>query len=165
MIKTETEKLLDRLLAKDLYIIWEHARTGELNDLDLLDQQVASIMLEHKDDYFSGFENPSERSLEECGPDNDIDPYMHFIFHMVIEQQLKTGDPAQVEKFFNSMLQQKVPRHEVIHLIGALLSELLYQVIIEDQEFDQQRYESLLLQCCDQSPQLILEEMEKEFKH
>jgi len=58
------------------------------------------------------------------------------------------------------MLQQGVARHEVMHLIGCFLSELLYEVIVEDQVFDQLRYETLLHQFTGQSPETILEGMD-----
>jgi len=159
-MKTETEKILDQLLLKDLFVVWEHAKTGELNDLNELDRQLAGIMLEHKEIYYAGFENPREESIDECAPGNDIDPYIHVIFHTVIEHQLKTGDPPQVKQFSDSMLQQGVARHEVMHLIGCFLSELLYGVIVEDQVFDQQRYETLLERYTGKAPEMILEEMD-----
>lgn len=163
-MKTETEKILDRLLLKDLYLVWEHVRSGELKGLDELDQQLAGIMLEHKDAYFEGFENPSAQTLEECGPENDTDPYMHVIFHTVIEHQLQTGDVSQIEPFYESMRQLEIPRHDIMHLIGCFLSELLYEVIVEDQPFDQQRYETLLRRYIDQSPEKVLEGMENGFE-
>ena len=163
-MSTITEKILDQLLDKDLYIIWEQVKEGDLKNLNELDQQLAGIMLDHKDEYYEGFENPDAQTLEECGPENDTDPYMHVIFHTVIEQQLKAGDIVQIEQFYHSMLEQKVPRHDIIHLIGCFLSELLYEVIVEDQPFDQQRSETLLQRYTAQSPQKVLEGMENGFQ-
>ena len=163
-MKTETDKLLDRLLEKDLYIVWEQVKSGELDHLAGLDRQLAGIMSEHKDLYFEGFENPREESLEECSAENGIDPYMHVIIHTVIEHQLKTGESSKVDLFYQSMLQQEIPRHEVLHLIGCFLSDLLYEVIVEDQPFDQQRYETLLVRYTGQSPEKVLEGMENGFE-
>ncbi len=162
-MKTETDKILDQLLEKDLYIVWEQVKSGELDHLDGLDRQLADIMAEHKDTYFEGFENPREESLEECSAENGIDPYMHVIIHTTIEHQLKSGDISQIDQFYHSMLQKEIPRHEVIHLIGCFLSDLLYEVIVEDQPFDQQRYETLLVRYTGQSAEKILEEMENGF--
>ncbi len=163
-MKTETDKILDQLLEKDLYVVWEQVKSGELDHLDGLDRQLADIMLEHKDIYYEHFENPREESLEECSAEDGIDPYMHVIIHTVIEFQLKSGDIAQIDQFYESMRQQKILRHEVIHLIGCFLSDLLYEVIVEDQPFDQQRYETLLARYTSQSPEKILEGMENGFE-
>jgi len=163
-MKTKTDKLLDRLLEKDLYIVWEQVKSGEVDDLDGLDRQLADIILEHKDLYFEGFENPRAESLEECSAENGIDPYMHVIIHTVIEQQLKSGEFSQINQFYESLLQQAVPRDEIMHLIGCFLSDLLYEVIVEDQPFDQQRYETLLLRYTGQSPEKVLEGMENGFE-
>ena len=99
-MKTETDKILDQLLEKDLYIVWEQVKSGELDHLDGLDRQLADIMAEHKDTYFEGFENTREESLEECSAEDGIDPYMHVIIHTVIEFQLKSGDISQIDQFY-----------------------------------------------------------------
>ncbi|MBU2646344.1 DUF1841 family protein [bacterium] len=163
MMNTATDMVLERLLQQDLYGVWEQAKRGDLGNLDPVDKLMAENMLDHKTLYSQKFDNPSEQPLEDCGPDNDIDPYVHMIFHTVIEYQLVSGDPAQVALFLDSMLQQKVSRHDAIHLIGRFLSELLYDVMVEDQPFDQQRYQQLLKRYTGKSPEKILESIDQGF--
>ena len=139
-MKTETETLLDRLLQEDLFVVWEHAKTGKLADLDTLDQQMAGIMLEHKEIYFEAFENPREESLEECSAENGIDPYMHVIIHLVIENQLKDNDPPGINDLFEEMKGRNYEEREIKEMFAAVFEGELHKLNGRNKQFDRDFY-------------------------
>lgn len=52
---------------------------------------------------------------------------------------METRDPIEAYQFFNAMREEKIFRHDVIHLIGLILSFLIYDWLKESKEFDLQR--------------------------
>jgi len=77
-------------------------------------------MLEHKDEYFNEFEMADLTYDYDYDPDTEQNPFLHIIFHVVVENQLADKDPIEVFQFYNSMRKKKYPRHDTIHLIGAM---------------------------------------------
>ncbi len=51
---------------------------------------------------------------------------LHASFHAVVETQLASGDPPQAVDTFARLLGEGLDRHDALHAIGSILSELMY---------------------------------------
>jgi len=54
---------------------------------------------------------------------------LHALFHAVIENQLASGDPPQAVDTLERLLGEGLDRHEAIHAIGSVLSEVMYNAM------------------------------------
>jgi len=57
---------------------------------------------------------------------------------------LAEKDPIEVFQFYNAMRNRKCDHHETTHLIGVILTPLMFQVMNEQRPFDIDGYRSLL---------------------
>ena len=54
---------------------------------------------------------------------------VHASFHAVIENQLASGDPPQAADTLKRLRGEGLDRHEAIHAIGSVLSEVMYHAM------------------------------------
>ena len=83
-------------------------------------------MLEHQDEYFNQFEMADLTHDHEYDVESDENPFLHITLHAAVERQLEAKDPIEVYQFYNSMRKKKYPRHDTIHLIGAILAPFVF---------------------------------------
>ena len=144
------------------HLIWKAAQTGNLQSLNEEQRSLAEIMLEHEE-YHNQFEIADHLSEHEYDAETETNPFLHITFHQIIESQLEARDPIEVYQFFNAMLKKKLSRHEVVHLIGHILSYLIYACLQEQKEFDLERYKSLLKKYKNRNPDRLPALIESDF--
>jgi hypothetical protein len=152
---------LRRLNREHMHMIWEVAKTGDLDVLEAEERQIAEVMIEHQDEYFNQFEMADVLGDHQFDPESETDPFLHVIFHTIVENQLEARDPIEVYQFYNSMRKKKVSRHDTIHLIGAMLTTLVVSTL-KGRVFDLEQYKSLLKKAKDKKPEKIMEWLERE---
>jgi hypothetical protein len=52
----------------------------------------------------------------------------HAIFHVCVENQVALGDEMPVRRTIDRLMEEGVDRHEAIHAVGAVLSELMWKL-------------------------------------
>ncbi len=61
---------------------------------------------------------------------------LHASFHAVVETQLASGDPPQTVDTLARLLGEGLDRHDAIHAIGSILSEVIYHAMKNPAEND-----------------------------
>ena len=121
-MKDEMISDLRRLNREHIHMIWQVAKSGDLDVLDGEERRIGEVMLEHQDEYFNQFEMADVLGDHEFDPESETDPFLHITFHTIVENQLDAREPVEAYQFYNSMRKKKVSRHDAIHLIGAILA-------------------------------------------
>jgi hypothetical protein len=162
--KTIEEKMetLRGLNSKYMHIIWQVAKAGDLESLSGEARRLATIMLEHEE-YHQEFEIADHLQDHEYDVDRESNPFLHIAIHAVVENQLEARDPIEVNQFFNAMRKHAVPRHDIVHMIGAILAPLIFDVKQEGQPFDLGRYARILKKCKTKRPYKVWDAIESAF--
>ena len=160
MANDETEELRKQTRGH-IHELWEIAKTGNLDSLSGEEKWLAKVMLTHKDKYFNQFEMADLTYDHEYDVDTEENPFLHIMLHSTVERQLEAKDPIEAFQFYNSMRKKKASHHDTIHLIAAILGPLMLKVMQEREEFDLDRYVSLLKKYKNKRPSKIFESLEK----
>ena len=139
-----------------IHKIWQVAKSGDLDVLDGEGRRLAEVLLEHQDEYFNQFEIADVLGDHQFDPESESDPFLHILFHAIVENQLETKDPVEAYQFYNAMKKIKVSHHDTIHLIGAILAPLLFNTMQQRRAFDLEKYKSLLKKLKGEKPDKIM---------
>lgn len=144
-----------------LHDLWEIAKTGDLDSLSGEDKRLAKVMIEHKNQYSNQFEMGDLTYEHEYDANSEENPFLHIMLHSAIERQLESKNPIEVYQFYNSMRKKKVSRHDTIHLIAAILTPLMVNVMRQKIPLDKDKYAALLNKYKGKKPSRIYESLEK----
>jgi hypothetical protein len=166
----ESSEDLDRALMREMrfvsrqemYGLWQKAQAGDLEGLKPEQLQLAEIMRDHAAEFANHFEFADLTYDHEYDPDREVNPFLHIYIHSVVETQLDTADPIEATQFYNAMRRKKCSHHDALHLIGAILAPLMFDVLLSAREFDLQTYRALLKKYKTRNPQKIGELLENE---
>jgi hypothetical protein len=161
---------MDEVILKELtsvsYIqmseIWQKAKDRDFKGLDDEKQRLAKIMVEHEDELFSQFEYANLTYDPDQNPDTEYDPFLHITIHSIVEAQLELGDPIEAVQFFNAMRQKKYHRHDSIHLVGQILTCLIFEMSEHQKPFDMETYRKLLGKYKSRNPEKLMDLLENE---
>jgi len=153
---------LRRLNRERMHMIWQVAKSGDLDVLDGQERRLAELMLEHQDEYFNQFEMADVLGDHQFDPESETDPFLHITFHTIVENQLEAKEPIETYQFYNSMRKQKVSHHNTVHLVGAILAPLILNTLQQRRAFDLEKYKSLLKKCKDKKPEKIMEWLDRD---
>jgi len=162
MKRDEMFSELRRLNRERMHMIWQVAKSGDLDVLDGQERRLAELMLEHQDEYFNQFEMADVLGDHQFDPESETDPFLHITFHTIIENQLEAKEPIETYQFYNSMRKQKVSHHDTVHLVGAILAPLILNTLQQRRAFDLEKYKSLLKKCKDKKPEKIMEWLDRD---
>ena len=95
-------------------------------------------------------------------PESEENPFLHIAIHLIVENQLENRDPIEVFQFYNSMRKKKASHHEAMHLIGAILAPLIFNVIQQKRAFDLDNYEALLKRYKTKKPEKVWDALDKD---
>jgi len=155
-------RLMNDLTRTRMTEIWEKARERNYDDLDDEAQRIAKIMLEHEEELYNQFEHPEFTYDPESDEAADYDPFLHITIHTAVEAQLEQNDPLEVVGFYNAMRQKRYSHHDCIHLIGQILTCLIYDMTENRKPFDLSTYRKLLEKYKSRDPQKLMELLESE---
>ena len=161
-MKDEMIGEMRRLNREHIHMIWQVAKSGDLDVLDGEERRIGEVMLEHQDEYFNQFEMADVLGDHEFDPESETDPFLHITFHTIVENQLDAREPVEAYQFYNSMRKKKVSRHDAIHLIGAILAPLILSTMQQKSPFDLENYKALLKKYKGKKPEKIFDLLDKE---
>ena len=142
--------------------IWEKAKEKDFEGLDEEKQRIARIMVEHEEELYKQFEHADLTYDPEFNPDTGYDPFLHITIHSIIEAQLEDNDPLEVVQFFNAMRQKKYSRHDSIHLVGQILTCLIFEILEHQKPLDLETYRKLLSKYKSRNPEKLMDLLENE---
>lgn len=142
--------------------IWGKAKERDFKGLDDQAQRIAKIMVAHEDELYKQFEHADLTYDPEFNPDTGYDPFLHIAIHSIVEAQLEDNDPLEVVQFFNAMRQKKYSRHDSIHLVGQILTCLIFEILEHQQPFDMETYRKLLSKYQSRDPEKLMDLLEDE---
>jgi hypothetical protein len=145
-----------------MHQIWEKAKNNDLGDLGEEEKLYAKIMLEHEDEFFNEFEFADLTRDYEYDPETDSDPFLHVLIHSIVETQLEDKSPIEAYQFYNAMRKKGCSPHDAIHLIGAILAPMIFEVVRDQKPFDVDTYVYLLRKYKTRKPDRILDLLDKE---
>ena len=74
--------------------------------------------------------------------DFEYNPKLHKIIHEVIENQIGEGKPKET---LNRLMNLGYNRHEAIHKIGTTVVDDIYNMLKNEQEFNEEQFAKKLL--------------------
>ena len=160
-MEDESRIELRKLTRERAHLLWEIAKTGDLNTLSPEDKKMAEIMLEHEE-YHNQFEVADLLSEHEYDVENEVNPFLHVTMHAIAETQLGNRDPIEVYQFYNAMRKKKASHHEAVHLICAVLAPLIFETLKGKKVFDLEGYRSQLKSYKYMKPEKIFSSLEKQ---
>jgi len=116
--------------------IWERSQQGL--PLSEEEQHIADALREH-DEYRSAWE-VGNVLLDEHYTVNGANPFLHVHIHVIVENQLRDGDPPEASVVAGELQRRGIDRHEAIHMIGSVLINEIYEIMHERRPFDRARY-------------------------
>jgi hypothetical protein len=117
--------------------IWR--KTSQSEPLDEEEALFGRIMREHPE--FRPLFELGEPAFEiDFAGKKEVNPFLHTSLHAVVEQQISSRVPAEVERAFLSIRERGDERHEAIHRIGAILAEVLFEAVQKNRPLDEAAY-------------------------
>lgn len=158
----EISKLLKDGSRIQMSEIWQKAKDRDFKDLDEEQERIARIMVDHEDELNGQFEHADLTYDPEFNPVTRYDPFLHITIHSIIEGQLEHNDPLEVVQFFNATRQKKYSRHDSIHLVGQILTCLIFEILEHQKPFDLETYRKLLSKYKSRNPEKMMDLLEDE---
>ena len=132
----DPQQALKALTRKRLRLLWEKA---QLN-VPLADDEArqVAIMREHPEynDLWGQLDVLSDEEIEQVGHN----PILHVMIHEVVENQLALDNPPEMRRVFDTLLRRGLPRHEVVHRVGSIVTELLYDTLKNQRPYNERAY-------------------------
>jgi len=110
---------------KFLFESWRKRLTGEL--LTPLEDLTAQLIDKHPE-YHSLFNDPEHNQDKDFAPDdNVVNPFLHLMMHLTIEEQISIGQPQGIREQFVRLTQKYESEHEAQHAIMDCLGEMIWK--------------------------------------
>ena len=77
--------------------------------------------------------------------DLEYNPNLHKIIHEVIENQIREGKPKETKETLKRLMNLGYNRHEAIHKIGIIVIDDIYNMLKNEQEFNEKQFAKKLL--------------------
>lgn len=120
--------------------IWQSSQKDTLTQEE--DKRLAKILMEHKE--FHNYWESSHTTRQTTKIPEGVNPFLHVSLHLIIENQLAQNNPSQVHRFYLREIDKGVLRHQVIHRIAAIFSEILFDSLKYRKPFNREKYLQLL---------------------
>jgi hypothetical protein len=160
------DKRFDDLLQKasrhHMHAIWQAAKNNAFDGMDDDEVQIANIMMEHKDQYYNEFEFADVLDDYKFDPESgETNPFLHIVFHGIIENQLRDKDPIETYQFFNAMRNKRANRHDAIHMLGSIFVYFLFPALKNLVPFDEDEYRRVLKILTIKKPEAVWAALDK----
>jgi hypothetical protein len=116
--------------------IWRRGQSGEV--LVGEDESFFQAMRQHPE-YTDCWERAAELADREIIVDG-VNPYLHIAMHSVIERQIADRDPPETDQALFRLTRGGIERHESLHRIARVFSDLMWTVMRERRPFDTAKY-------------------------
>jgi hypothetical protein len=122
--------------------LWQAAKTGK--EFEGEDAFLVQAMRDHPE-YHDIWDRPVELGQPPVVI-NGVNPFLHVVMHSAIEAQAAQNDPPHVRAIIEFRTAHRIARHDIIHAIGAVFTESLWQVLRAGKPFDNAVYQRKLNQ-------------------
>jgi hypothetical protein len=116
--------------------IWQRGRKGE--HLTTEDEAIYAAMQLHPE-YTDIWSNAGQLGQREVLVDG-VNPFLHVAMHSVIERQIQDQNPPETSQAMFRLTRAGMDRHEAMHRVLEVFTELLWDTIREKKPFDQSKY-------------------------
>lgn len=65
---------------------------------------------------------------------------LHALLHMVVENQLAAGEPAEVKQTLRRLMDQGLSRHAALHALGTVVASSMFDTVKQKQPYDRARF-------------------------
>ncbi len=121
--------------------------TGSLGSIELRyldpanpDDRYFLILSEHPE-----LREAIERDFDEMEIDGNVfNPRLHLVMHEVVANQLWSGEPPEVWQTARRLEGLGYERHEILHMLGSVAVEHIWEVLKEGRRYDHARYVAAL---------------------
>ncbi len=108
-----------------LFESWRKRRAGEL--LTPLEDLTAQLIDKHPE-YHALFDAPENNRDRDYAPDgNVVNPFLHLMMHLTIEEQISIGQPHGIREQFARLTGKYQSEHEAQHAMMDCLGEMIWQ--------------------------------------
>ncbi len=108
-----------------LFETWRKRRAGEL--LTPLEDLAAQLIEKHPE-YHAQFADPERYQNRDYQPAHgEINPFLHLMMHLTIEEQLSIGQPLGIREQFQRLTRKFASEHEAQHAMMECLAEMILQ--------------------------------------
>jgi hypothetical protein len=122
--------------------IWRRGGKGET--LNSEDAAFFKAMQDHPE-YTDFWEHAAELGGREVEADR-TNPFLHVSLHAVIERQIAEGNPPETSQALFRLTRAGMDRHEALHRIASVLSEMLWQTLRDRKHADPETFRRRLRQ-------------------
>jgi len=118
MFEQNREKLREFYFA-----VWNKHHTKQA--LEPIEQHILAVMIEHPEYHFI-FQNPDKYKDKDFSVDaGEVNPFMHFGFHLGLQEQVATDRPTGIKVIYQKLLRQLGSAHEAEHQMMEVLAEMM----------------------------------------
>lgn len=108
-----------------LFETWRKRRASEL--LTPLEDLTAQLIAKHPE-YHELLAAPEANQDKDYAPDgNAINPFLHLMMHLTIEEQISIGQPLGIREQFERLTHKYESEHEAQHAMMDCLGEMIWQ--------------------------------------
>jgi hypothetical protein len=123
------------------YTLWQVAKQGAAFEGE--DARLVQAMREHPE-YYDTWEHLTEFGREKVEI-NGVNPLLHVMMHTVVENQAAQNDPPEVHTIIEFRTAHHIARHETIHAIANVLTDLIWKSLSKGKLFDNDIYRRKLV--------------------
>ncbi len=108
----------------------------------LSDPDVRSVALRHEHPEFEQALKEGRREIE--GVDGSMKPRLHLAMHEIVAAQLLDDSPPEVWDTAARLLDAGYERHEILHMLGRLFSDQVWEALHDKHPYDRERHVAAL---------------------
>ncbi len=119
-----------------IHRLWQAAKHATPLEGD--DAQLVQAMRDHPE-YYEVWDHANEFLQEQLAVEG-ANPFLHFVMHVVVENQAAQNNPPEVRAVLEFKTSHGTPRHEAVHAIANGFSQLLWRTLQDREPFDNDAY-------------------------
>lgn len=108
----------------------------------LSDPDIRSLVIRHEHPEFEEALNEGRGEIE--GPGGPMNPRLHLTMHGIVATQLWDDSPPEVWDTTVRLLEGGYERHEILHMLGRLVSDQVWEALHEERPYDRERHVAAL---------------------
>ena len=108
----------------------------------LSDPDMRSLVIRHEHPEFEEALKAERREIE--GPGGLMNPRLHLVMHQVVATQLWDDSPPEVWDTAVRLLEEGYERHEILHMLGRLVSDQVWEALHEERPYDREHHVAAL---------------------
>jgi hypothetical protein len=108
----------------------------------LSDPDVRSLVIRHEHPEFEEALKAGRRAID--GSDGPMNPRLHLTMHQIVATQLWDDSPPEVWGTAVRLLDAGYERHEILHMLGRLVSDQVWEALHDERPYDRERHVAAL---------------------